>query len=66
MIGIYLFGSFIFSLLLFLNRDKKLNYLLIGGFIILQVVLTVYEYKHLNTEELGYFICDPQIGRAHV
>src|ERR1017187_3636350 len=59
MIGIYLFGSFIFSLLLFLNRDKKLNYLLIGGFLILQVVLTVYEYKHLNTEELGYFICDP-------
>jgi hydrogenase-4 component F len=24
----------------------------------LQVVLTIYEYKHLNTEELGYFICD--------
>src|ERR1022692_5065261 len=58
MIGIYLLGAFIFSSLLFVNRSKTLNYILISGFIILQVAFTVYEYKHLNTEELGYFICD--------
>jgi hydrogenase-4 component F len=58
MTGIYLLGSFIISVLLFLNRNKTINYLLILAFAILQVWLTVYEYLHLNTEELGYFICD--------
>jgi hydrogenase-4 component F len=58
MIGAYLIGAFIFSLLLFLNRNRLLNYLLAGGFIVLQWVMTVYEYNHLNAEELGYFIPD--------
>src|ERR1035437_4936240 len=58
MIGAYLIGAFIFSLLLFLNRNRLLNYLLAGGFIVQQWLMTVYEYNHLNAEELGYFIPD--------
>src|ERR1035437_2755844 len=58
MIGAYLIGAFIFSLLLFLNRNRLLNYLLAGGFIVQQWLMTLYEYNHLNSEELGYFIPD--------
>lgn len=58
MIGIYLIGAFVISLLLFFNRNKALNYVLVAVFAILQWVFTVYEYRHLNTEELGYFIPD--------
>ncbi|HLG38770.1 MAG TPA: hypothetical protein VI461_03840, partial [Chitinophagaceae bacterium] len=58
MIGIYLIAAFIIALVLFFNRNKTLNYLLAGVFVLLQWIFTVYEYKHLNIEELGYFIPD--------
>ncbi|MCL6524850.1 MAG: hypothetical protein K6T34_09335 [Thermoflavifilum sp.] len=58
MIGIYLIVAFVVSTLLFFNRNKILNYLLVGLFVVLQWVFTIYEYRHLNIEELGYFIPD--------
>ena len=58
MIGIYLIGAIVIGALLFFNRNKILNYSLAGIFIVLQWIFAVYEYNHLNTEELGYFFPD--------
>lgn len=55
MIGIYLTGSFLFSTLLFFNRNKLLSYLLIIGFLILQWIFTIYEFNHHNINEFGLF-----------
>ena len=58
MTGFYLAGAFIISGLLFFNRSRVLNYLLVIGFLVLQIVFTVYEYLHINTTELHYFTAD--------
>jgi hydrogenase-4 component F len=58
MIGIYLIGAVLISLGLFVNRNKRMNYLLVAGFSVLQWALTVYEYRHRGVEELGYFNTD--------
>jgi len=56
MIEVYLIGALIISGLLFFNRNRKVNYLLIVVFVILQWGFTIYEYNHLNTNELfGFF-----------
>lgn len=59
MTGIYLISSLVISLFLFFNRNKTLNYLVVGAFVLLQCIFTGYEYKHLNIEEPGYFTPDP-------
>ena len=58
MTGIYLAGAFIISGLLFFNRKRAMNYLLIIGFLLLQIGFTIYEYLHINTTELNYFTAD--------
>jgi len=58
MTGIYLAGAFIISGLLFFNRNKTYNYLLVIGFLLLQIGFTIYEYLHLHTTELNYFTAD--------
>ncbi len=58
MIGIYLICAVLISLGLFLNRVKSVNYLLISVFIILQWVLTIYEYSHQDKDQLVYFSSD--------
>jgi len=58
MTGIYLAGAFIISGLLFFNRNKTYNYLLVIGFLVLQIGFTIYEYLHINTTELNYFTAD--------
>ena len=55
MIGFYLASAFIISLLLFFNRSKLVNNLLIILFLTLQWGFTIYEYNHLNITELEYF-----------
>jgi len=55
MIGIYLPGAFIIGGLLFFNRNKLVNTILVVAFLILQWVFTVYEYMHMNKVELLYF-----------
>ncbi|HEV2481503.1 MAG TPA: proton-conducting transporter membrane subunit [Puia sp.] len=58
MIEMYLIGAVLLSLAVFVNRNKRVNYLLVGGFLLLQWALTVYEYRHRGVEELGYFNAD--------
>ncbi|MBI3509299.1 MAG: hypothetical protein HY064_01445 [Bacteroidetes bacterium] len=58
MIGIYLIGAFVIGVLLFYNRNKTVNYLLSGIFLLLQWIFTIYEYRHLNIEDSGYFMPD--------
>jgi len=81
MIGYYLVGSVIISLLLFFNKNKLMNYGLTFLFISLQWVLTIYEYNHLNNTDFEYFtpdalaiiflvilsvLCIPAIYHSHV
>lgn len=56
--GIYLAGAFIISGLLFFNRKRAMNYLLVLGFLLLQIGFTIYEYLHINTTDLNYFTAD--------
>src|SRR5665647_1140971 len=58
MTGLYLAGAFIISGLLFFNRKREFNYLLVIAFLALQIGFTVYEYLHINTIELHYFSAD--------
>lgn len=58
MTGLYLAGAFIISGLLFFNRIRILNYLLVIGFLVLQIGFTIYEYLHINTTEMNYFSAD--------
>ncbi len=59
MTGIYLAGSYILSGLVFYNRNRSRNYLLVCAFLVLQAGFTVYEYLHINETELNYFSADP-------
>ena len=58
MTGIYLAGAFSISGLLFFNRNRLINNVLIIAFLLLQIGFTIYEYLHINTTELGYFKAD--------
>lgn len=58
MTGIYLAGALIISGLLFFNRNKAFNYMLVIAYLALQIGFTVYEYLHINTTELHYFSAD--------
>ncbi len=58
MIGIYLVASVVISALLFLNRNKRVNYLLVSAFVVLQWVFMLYEYHHQNIADLTYFTPD--------
>ncbi len=58
MIGYYLTGALIISILLFFNRNKNINYLLSILFIAMQWIFTIYEYNHINITELEYFTPD--------
>ncbi len=58
MIGIYLALVILISLMLFLTRDRKLKFLLVWSFVVLQWILTGYELLHKNKTQLGYFTSD--------
>jgi len=81
MMGYYLTGAIIISIILFFNRKIWVNYLLSFLFVALQWAFTVYEYHHLNTTELTYFtpdslaiiflvilsiVCVPAIWHSHI
>ena len=55
MIGFYLVGALLFSILFYFNRNKLVNHLLICGYLTLQWAFTIYEYMHRNITELDYF-----------
>ncbi|HVB03785.1 MAG TPA: proton-conducting transporter membrane subunit [Chitinophagaceae bacterium] len=58
MLGTYFTGALVISLLLLLNRKKNWNYILSVAFLILQCILTVYEFNHQGIQELKYFTAD--------
>ncbi|MFN8206326.1 MAG: proton-conducting transporter membrane subunit [Bacteroidales bacterium] len=58
MTGIYFISAFIISGLLYLNRRKDFNTILIVLFGILQLVFTAYALMRYRSTELGYFTMD--------
>ena len=58
MIGAYFTLAFILSLSLFLIRDRRVSYLFVWSFIVLQWVFTIYVYHHKNVTSLEYFTMD--------
>ncbi len=55
---IYLIGAFLIVIGFFVNRNKVINYSLLGLFIILQWTFTIYSLYHFRTTELDYFSFD--------
>lgn len=51
MTAIYLIGSIIISVILFFNRNRIINYLLVSLFAMLQWIFTAYEYYHRGMPE---------------
>jgi hydrogenase-4 component F len=58
MIGYYLLGSFAISLAFYYGRTGLIRTSLAWAFCLLQAVLAVYEYTHLNYTQLVYFTPD--------
>ena len=58
MIEIYLIGSVLTGTILFFNRGKVLNYVLIWMFIVLQCAFTVYACMNYTQTESTYFTFD--------
>ncbi len=55
---IYLIGAFLIVIGFFVNRNKVINYSLLGLFILLQWTFTIYSLYHFRTTELDYFSFD--------
>ena len=55
MIAAYLAAALTISTLIFFNRSKKINRLLVILFLVIQWGFTVYEFTHKNISELGFF-----------
>ena len=55
---IYLIGAFLISGLMFANRNKSINYILLIIFGILQWGFTIYACFHYKNTSLGYFTFD--------
>ena len=58
MTAIYLIGAFLISGLIFANRKKRLNYILLIVFGILQWGFSIYACYHYKNTRLGYFTFD--------
>lgn len=58
MIGAYFILAFVLSLSLFLIRDRRVSYLFVWSFIVLQWAFTIYVYRHKNETSLDYFTMD--------
>ena len=59
MIAIYLLITILISALLFLNKNKRVNYALVAVFAVMQWALTVYGFLHRGEPEFyGFFKAD--------
>ncbi len=58
MLGIYFIIAFLSAGLIFITRQKFLTYLLVGVFLFVQSILTIYEYYHSDSITLIYFTPD--------
>ncbi|MCE1199735.1 MAG: hypothetical protein LWW85_12255 [Marinilabiliales bacterium] len=59
MVILYLLGSFLLILSLFFSRSKYFVYGLLGVFLVLQCVFTMYAFQHGGNTEATYFTYDP-------
>jgi len=55
---LYLIIAFSLGIVLFINRNKKVNYSLVGLFLLIQWGFTVYACFHFNSIEAEYFSFD--------
>jgi hydrogenase-4 component F len=55
---IYLIVAFSIGIALFTNRNKRVNYVLLTMFLILQWIFTIYACLHFRSTELNYFTFD--------
>ena len=55
---IYLIGAFLIAIALFINKNKTINYSLLGLFLILQWGFTIYACFQFRNTELDYFTFD--------
>ena len=55
---LYLIVAFSIGIGLFINRNKKVNYSLVGVFLLVQWGFTVYACYHFNSTEAEYFTFD--------
>ena len=58
MMGIYLGFVMIFSLVLFISRERRLSYLTVWCFILLQCAFTLYVHTNKNQTDSDYFTYD--------
>jgi hydrogenase-4 component F len=58
MILLYLTGSVLIALCMFLNTNRRVNRMLIAGFLVLQWIWSVYSLTHKNVPEYIFFIPD--------
>jgi hydrogenase-4 component F len=58
MMGVYLIGALLISVLLFLNRKKVIKHSLLGVFVVLQWGITIYSFFHINTIDTEFFMPD--------
>jgi len=58
MIGVFLIGTLVISSLLYLNKNKVINYALIILYSIMLWSLGFYAYQNLNTTQLKFFTPD--------
>ncbi|MFN8254623.1 MAG: proton-conducting transporter membrane subunit [Bacteroidales bacterium] len=58
MIVLYLILAFIIAIVLFINRNKTINYILVGIFIVLQWSFTLHVCQHIRSTEAEYFTFD--------
>ncbi|HXH19790.1 MAG TPA: proton-conducting transporter membrane subunit [Chitinophagales bacterium] len=54
----YLIATVLISAVLFFNRNKAVNYLLVALFSVIQWVFTIYNFNHRGPDESGYFNAD--------
>ncbi len=58
MLGIFLIGTLIISSLLFFNKNKWVNYSLVGLFVVILWIFGIYEYQHQNLTQFIFFKSD--------
>jgi hydrogenase-4 component F len=58
MIGFFLTGTLLICIWLYFNKHTVVNYALVVGYSILLWVMSLYEFKRINVNELGYFRTD--------
>lgn len=57
-IGLYLILTALIASALLSNRNKKVNYILVTLFVVVQWIFTVFQFYYVNQSQLEYFTAD--------